>query len=111
MRDDEYYVVRIPYDTAGGIAEFWREETTLDVPSNFSSRDVGFADRHYDWSVQVMLCTGNCQYVLADDKKKAGRPVGGRSEMGRFYWHPDVGGAPVAPAGTPTSTPIPTPET
>ena len=57
---DEYYVIRIPYDDAGGVGEFWRKETSLQVHTHYSSKDVGFPDRHYNWSVQVMRCTDQC---------------------------------------------------
>jgi len=94
----EYYVVRIPYDTAGGVAEFWRTERSLQVPANFSSKDVGFLDRRYTWSVQVMRCTANCDKVLDDQARKQGDAVGPASSLGDFYWYPDIGG----PVATPT---------
>jgi serine/threonine protein kinase len=95
MLPDEYYVVRIPYDDAGGVAEFWRQETVLRVPSVFSSRGVGFPDRHYAWTVQLMRCTGNCARVLEDDARKQGVAVGSESAARVFYWQPDIGGSPV----------------
>jgi serine/threonine-protein kinase len=106
LAEDEYYVVRIPYDSAGGVAEFWRRETTFRVPPNFSLVEVGFPDRHYNWTVQVMRCTGNCDRVEDDNTKKQGVAVGEKSAEGLFYWHPDV------PSGddgraTPTATPAP----
>jgi hypothetical protein len=98
----EYYVVRIPYDHVGGVAEFWRQETFLQLPSNFSLSNVGFADRHYDWTVQVMLCHENCYKVWDDQAIKKGEPVGDKSQPRRFYWHPDISGA--RPEDTPTPT-------
>ena len=94
MLPDEYYVVRIPYDDQGGVAEFWRQENSVRVPPTFSSRDVGFADRSYAWTVQVMRCTRNCARVLDDDAKKEGVAVGSQSAESIFYWHPDLGGPP-----------------
>ena len=99
LASDEFYVVRIPYDDAGGVAEFWRKETSFKVPSNFSGRAVGFADRHYNWTVQVMRCTGNCPSVTDDNVRKNGSATSARSAEGLFYWHPDIGGG---PAVTPT---------
>ena len=98
LRADEYYVVRIPYDDLGGVAEFWRKGTSLQVPSHFSRRDVGFADRHYDWTVQVMRCVENCENVQDDNAKKEGIEVGA-SAQGLFYWEPDI------QANTPTPRP------
>jgi tRNA A-37 threonylcarbamoyl transferase component Bud32 len=100
LGEDEYYVVRIPYDEAGSVAEFWRQETSLRLPSNFSLREVGFSDRHYNWTVQVMRCMANCDRVLADEVKKQGTAVGSTSVVGLFYWQTDITG--VRP--TPTST-------
>jgi hypothetical protein len=97
---DEYYVVRIPYDDAGSVAEFWRQETTFQVPSNFSLRSTGFADRHYHWTVQVVRCAKNCDRVQNDDVKKEGREAGERSAEGLFYWEPDI-----VPPPTPTPRP------
>jgi serine/threonine protein kinase len=107
LREDESYVVRIPYDEAGSVAEFWRQETSLRLPPNFSRREVGFPDRHYNWTVQAMRCTENCDRALADDVRKQGAVVGGKSVVGLFYWQPDISG--IAP--TPTNTPkIPNPD-
>jgi len=103
LAPDEYYVVRVPYDDVGGVAEFWRKETSLRVPANFSLAEVGFADRHYNWTVQVMHCTGNCDRALDDDVTKRGAAAGGVSAQGLFYWDPDTGGE--KPAATPTWTP------
>jgi hypothetical protein len=94
MREGEYYVVRIPYNEAGDTAEFWRRETSLQVPSNFSLREVGFPDRHYNWTVQVMRCTRNCAQVLDDAAVKQGDTVGSRSVIGLFYWQHDLGRPP-----------------
>jgi hypothetical protein len=90
LQAGEYYVVRIPYDGAGSVAEFWREETYLSVPAHFSLSEVGFEDRHYDWTVQVMRCMRNCVRLLEDDAKKQGVAVGGESAAGLFYWQPDI---------------------
>jgi hypothetical protein len=103
MAPDEYYVVRIPYDASGGVAEFWRQETRLQVPSNFSLPATGFPDRHYDWSVQVKRCTSRCAQVLDDAVRKGSEAVGEESETRRFYWHPDI--VPV-PMPTPTKKPL-----
>ena len=103
MRDDEFYVVRIPYNRAGKVAEFWRQETRVRVPSYFSSGGVGFPDRHYNWTVQVMQCQKNCYKYLDDGVIKEGVAVGSESREGLFYWHPDVG------IPTPTNTPKPPP--
>ena len=101
----EYYVVRIPYDAIGGVAEFWRQETTLRLPPNFSRPEVGFLDRHYDWTVQVMLCHVNCYKVWDDQVAKEGVAVGDESEAGRFYWQSDLSSRPGSgPAATPTRT-------
>jgi hypothetical protein len=86
LATDEYYLVRIPYDSAGGVAEFWRKATSFQVPSNYSGNDVGFPDRHYYWSVQVMRCTGTCDKVLDDQTRKQGVPAGDKSREGSFYW-------------------------
>jgi hypothetical protein len=94
MLPDEYYVVRIPYDSYGGVAEFWRQETFLQVPPSFSRSDVGFPDRRYTWTVQVMRCTRNCARVLDDNATKSGVVVGTKSQEGAFYWQPDIGGSP-----------------
>jgi hypothetical protein len=99
---DEYYVVRIPYDDLGGVDEFWRKETFLEVPQNYSLRTAGFDDRHYDWSVQVMRCTDNCDLAGADDVKKQGVAAGEESRTRTFYWHPDAGGG-TQPINTPPS--------
>jgi hypothetical protein len=98
----EYYVVRIPYDDLGGVAEFWRQETFLQLPANFSLPQVGFADRHYDWTVQAMLCQENCYKVWDDQVVKKGTPVGDESAPRRFYWQSDISG--VRPSDTPTPT-------
>jgi serine/threonine protein kinase len=100
LAENEYYVVRIPYDDAGGVAEFWRKETLFQVPSNFSLAEVGFPDRHYEWTVQVMRCTQNCDRVLDDNTRKTGIAVGSESESGLFYWYPDVSGTPPKPTPT-----------
>jgi hypothetical protein len=104
MEVGEYYVVRVPYDEMGGVAEFWRQETLLRLPSNFSLPEVGFRDRHYLWTVQVRRCTSNCYKVWDDQARKMGTAVGSESAPGLFYWQPDItGGAPVA-TPTPTKT-------
>jgi serine/threonine-protein kinase len=103
LREDEYYVVRIPYNQAGDVAEFWRQGTSLRLPSNLSLREVGFPDRHYNWTVQAMRCTEYCDQIANDTVKKGGVAVGSRSVIGLFYWQPDIGG----PA--PTLSPSPTP--
>jgi len=90
MQPDEYYVVRIPYDDAGGVAEFWRQETALQLPAHFSQANVGFADRHYQWTVQVMQCVENCGHLWDDRVKKSGDPAGEPSAQGLFYWDPDT---------------------
>jgi hypothetical protein len=100
---DEYYVVRIPYDAKGGVAEFWRQETRLQVPSNFSLASAGFPDRHYAWSVQVVRCTSRCAQVLDDGVRKGGITVGEESETHVFYWHPDIVHDPTP---TPTKRPL-----
>ena len=100
MEFGEYYVVRIPYDNAGGVAEFWRQETSVKLPANLSLRGVGFADRHYDWTVQVMRCLENCYKVWDDQAVKKGEPAGDASDPRRFYWQSDISGA--APTPTPT---------
>ncbi|MBN1582422.1 MAG: serine/threonine protein kinase [Anaerolineae bacterium] len=107
LERDEYYVIRIPYDSAGNVAEFWRKETSFQVPSNFSSADVGFTDRHYSWSVQVLLCTAGCDRVLDDNVKKEGVAAGDASDQGLFYWYPDIGGGekPGPGQATPTLAP------
>ncbi|MBN1815051.1 MAG: hypothetical protein JXA14_24670, partial [Anaerolineae bacterium] len=97
---DEYYVVRIPYDAAGNVAEFWRKETSFKVPPHFSGREVGFPDRHYNWTVQAMRCIENCSSVTDDNVAKTGEATGDRSAEGLFYWYPDIGGG--APVATPT---------
>ena len=103
--DDLYYVIRIPYnDAGGGVAEFWRKETLFQVPANYSTKEVGFPDRRYTWTVQVMQCTAQCDKVLDDNTRKEGIEVSNKSAEGVFYWHPDIGG------GTePTPRPTPTP--
>jgi hypothetical protein len=105
---NEYYVIRIPYDSAGGVAEFWRQDASFEVPANFSLAKVGFADRHYNWTVQVMHCTGNCDKIADDNAKKQGRAAGSISQEGLFYWHPDIGGGDKKET-TSTSTWRPTP--
>jgi hypothetical protein len=97
---DEYYVVRIPYDNAGGVAEFWRKETSLKVPPHFSGRDVGFADRHYNWTVQVLRCTDNCASATDDNARKGGQATSTGSAEGLFFWHPDIGGGGTVPTPT-----------
>jgi serine/threonine-protein kinase len=101
----EYYVVRIPYDEGGGVAEFWRKETSMQVPPHLSRADVGFADRHYNWTVQVLHCTQECEKAADDNARKQGYVVGNPSVTGTFYWHPDTGSR---PKSTPTG-PQPTP--
>ena len=101
LREDEYYVIRIPFDDAGGVAEFWRKGTTLRLPPQFSLAEVGFDDRSYRWTVQTMLCQVNCDRILADEVKKQGSAVGETSEEGLFYWHPDLG-IPRTPKPSPT---------
>jgi hypothetical protein len=102
LRDDEFYVITIPYNQAEA-AEFWRKETSMRVPSHFSSRDVGFPDRHYNWYVQVKRCTGNCFLALDDNAKKTGVAVGARSAEGLFYWSSDIR---IPPTPTATKEPI-----
>jgi hypothetical protein len=99
LGEDEFYVVRIPYSPAGEVAEFWRKETTMRVPGHFSSGSVGFPDRHYNWTVQVMRCTMNCFLFRDDSVPKAGEAVGTESLPGLFFWSPDVG---IEPPPTPT---------
>jgi hypothetical protein len=89
IREDEYYVVLIPYNEAGEVAEFWRKEPRMRVPSHFSTVPVGFPDRHYNWTVP-------------DNVKKRGIQVGSVSAPGLFYWHVDVG---IPPTSTPTKKP------
>ena len=86
----EYYVVRIPYDALGGVAEFWRKETSFRAPSHYSEAIYGFQNRHYEWTVQVMRCTERCDKVLYDHIRKEGYAVGSVSETGVFYWNPDI---------------------
>ena len=81
---------------------FWRQETTLRVPSNYSLGSVGFPDRKYAWTVQVMRCTEDCNQALDDNVVKSGAAAGTESRRGVFYWHPDVG------VPQPTNTPAPT---
>jgi len=100
VQADEYYVVSVPYDVAGGTATFWRQETWFRVPSNFSGKNVGFADRHYNWWVQVKRCTQNCDQVLNDAVHKEGIAVGTASRQGLFYWYSDVGGVEPTPTVT-----------
>ena len=107
LAQNEHYVIRIPYDNAGGVAEFWRKETQFRVPPHFSKAEVGFPDRHYNWSVQTMRCTAYCDKVQDDNARKEGVAIGTKSAEGTFYWHPDVGGG---GAPTPGDTPaVPTP--
>jgi hypothetical protein len=109
--EDEYYVVRIPYDAAGNAGEFWRKETSFRVPSNYSLSSVGFPDRHYHWTVQVMRCTQNCAAIGDDNARKGGQAVSDRSAEGLFFWHSDRGGratfTPPANQKAPTATPPP----
>lgn len=102
IREDEYYVVLIPYNEAGEVAEFWRKEPRMRVPSHFSTVPVGFPDRHYNWTVQVKRCLENCFLFLDDNVKKRGIQVGSVSAPGLFYWHVDVG---IPPTSTPTKKP------
>jgi WD40 repeat protein/serine/threonine protein kinase len=93
LQSDEYYVVRIPYDSAGGVAEFWTKDTSFRVPQNYSLKEVGFEDRHYDWTVQVLRCTAKCEKALDLDAKEqgvTGVAVGTQSASRMFYWHPDI---------------------
>jgi hypothetical protein len=105
LRENEYYVVRIPYDEAGSVAAFWRQETALRLPPNFSLGSVGFPDRHYNWTVQVMRCTENCDRALVDDVRKLGAAIGAKSAIGLFYWQPDIRGVMPAPTSTPRIPP------
>jgi len=89
LRANEYYVIRIPYNPTGEVAQFWRKEAVFQVPPNYSLDNVGFDDRHYYWTVQVMRCTKNCTQALDDNVKKEGVAVGERSAQGLFYWWPD----------------------
>jgi hypothetical protein len=107
LRADEYYVVRIPYDAAGNTAEFWRKETAFRVPPNFSQRDVGFADRHYNWTVQVFRCTASCDAIEDDNVRKQGIAVGSASTEGLFFWYSFGGGLDPRPTATPPATPPP----
>lgn len=100
LREGEYYVIRIPFDNAGGVAEFWRKGTTLRLPPNFSLAEVGFEDRSYRWTVQTMLCQANCDRIVADEVEKRGSAVGDESREGLFYWYPDLGGRPTKPPPT-----------
>jgi serine/threonine-protein kinase len=97
----EYYVVSIPYDDVGGVAEFWRREPMLQLPRHLSRTDVGFEDRHYLWSVQVKRCTENCERVFDDNALKQGVAVGSQSAEGLFYWQSDIDNR------SPTHTPTP----
>jgi hypothetical protein len=99
----EYYVVSLPYDDAGGVAEFWRRETQIQLPPHFSAAEVGFPDRDYRWSVQVRRCAENCERLLDDDARKQGVAVSSPSAEGLFYWQPDI----VKPPKTPSPTPTP----
>jgi serine/threonine-protein kinase len=112
LNPDEFYVVRIPYNQLGETAEFWRKDTAFDVPDHFSAPNVGFADRHYNWTVQVMRCTKNCAQAADDNVRKSGVAVGEKSTEGLFYWSPDIHSRPTStPVGgngsKPTSTPVP----
>jgi hypothetical protein len=104
LGQNEYYVVRIPYDDVDGVAEFWRKETAFRVPQHFSQSNVGFSDRHYNWTVQVMRCTEYCDKVLDDNTRKQGVAAGDRSREGIFFWQPDTGGG---ASKEPTNTPAP----
>jgi hypothetical protein len=100
LETDDYYVIRIPWGSGpNDVAEFWRKETQFQVPANYSQADVGFPDRHYNWSVQLMRCTAKCDQVFDDSIKKGGQALGSRSPEWLFYWHPDIGGG-----ATPTPT-------
>jgi hypothetical protein len=103
LLDNEFYVVSIPFNLDGDVAEFWRKVTILRVPSHFSSSGVGFADRHYEWYVQVKRCTGNCFQVFDDSVVKTGVAVGARSAAGLFYWSSDIS---TLPTPTPTKKPL-----
>jgi hypothetical protein len=100
LQEDEYYVVRIPYNEAGEVATFWREALEMRVPSHFATSQVGFPDRHYDWTVQVVRCLENCDKIEDDNVRKEGEPVGAESEPKRFYWHLDVSGRRTNPTPT-----------
>ena len=106
MQEDDYYVVRIPYNVQGDVAEFWRKETSLRVPSIFSSSDVGFPARNYNWTVQVMRCIVNCDKIPDDNIRKEGVAVGSTTTAGLFYWHPDITSG-TRPGPTPTNTVAP----
>jgi hypothetical protein len=106
LLDNEYYVVRIPYDYAGGVAEFWRKGTSMRVPAHFSIWWLGFPDRRYHWSVQVMRCRSNCSKALdldAQEQGVTGVAVGTRSEGRAFYWYADRYGS--KPTPRPTTDP------
>lgn len=105
LRPEEYYVVRIPYNSAGDSAEFWRKDTSFQAPSNFSRAEIGFVDRHYSWSVQVVRCTAQCDRVSDDNVRKEGVAVGDESDPGLFYWYPDLGGGTTPATATPTLAP------
>jgi serine/threonine protein kinase len=101
---NEYYVVHIPYDDLGGVAEYWRKDTSFQLPSHFSLAAVGFPDRHYNWSVQIMRCASECSKVDSIDPDPwrlgvRGVAVGSKSEDWTFYWHPDTGGGGKKPYG------------
>jgi hypothetical protein len=102
---DEYYVIRIPYGSEdnqaqiAGIGEFWRTNTSFQIPVHYLHTGGGFPDRQYNWSVQVKRCIANCDKVLDDNVTKQGIELGPQSEKWVLYWYPDIGGG----------TPIPTP--
>jgi hypothetical protein len=102
LEPGEYYVVSVPYDDVGGVTDFWRRSTQVQLPAHFSLKDVGFSDRHYTWSVQVRRCTENCERVFDDDARKGGEAVGEASAEGHFYWQPDIQGKEPTPTFTPT---------
>jgi hypothetical protein len=88
---NDYYVVRVPYDDYGGIAEFWTKELCYRLPGHLSESTVGFRDRRYTWTVQVMRCTGNCDEVYNPNVTKQGSALGAASREGTFTWEPDFG--------------------
>jgi hypothetical protein len=88
---DDYYVVRVPHDAEGGVAEFWLKETSLVLPDYLYQADYAFPDRGYRWTVHVMRCTKNCDPAADDDTLREGIPLGDESAEGMFYWRPGSG--------------------
>ena len=88
---NDYYVVRVPYDRYGGVAEFWTKELWHELPGHLSESKVGFTDRRYAWTVQVMQCTENCDEVYNPNIPKQGVALGPMSREGTFVWEPDFG--------------------